>query len=145
MATACSITIIAPADSRFYISRRFEEGLVYFHRPLICYKCRRAAIGSLVPLSINVMGRKPCCSEEDLNKGAWTEEEDRILTDYVKSNGEGRWRSLPKKAGIYVPTVQACIGYVCVRARAHHQTSSSVHIGSISYLIADSCFVICKL
>ncbi|XP_008784297.1 transcription factor MYB1-like isoform X2 [Phoenix dactylifera] len=46
------------------------------------------------------MGRKPCCSGEDLNRGAWTAEEDRILKSYIKDHGEGRWRSLPKKAGL---------------------------------------------
>ncbi|KAG1334275.1 transcription repressor MYB6-like [Cocos nucifera] len=46
------------------------------------------------------MGRKPCCSKEDINRGAWTAEEDRILKAYIKANGEGRWRSLPKKAGL---------------------------------------------
>ncbi|XP_038985427.1 transcription factor MYB1-like [Phoenix dactylifera] len=46
------------------------------------------------------MGRKPCCSKEDLNRGAWTAEEDRILKAYIKANGEGRWGSLPKKAGL---------------------------------------------
>ncbi|KAK1303005.1 Transcription factor MYB12 [Acorus calamus] len=44
------------------------------------------------------MGRGPCCSKQGLNKGAWTAEEDKILIDYINSNGEGRWRRLPKKA-----------------------------------------------
>ncbi|XP_073118564.1 transcription factor MYB1-like [Henckelia pumila] len=46
------------------------------------------------------MGRSPCCSKEGLNKGAWTAMEDKILTDYVKIHGEGKWRKLPKKAGL---------------------------------------------
>ncbi|GAV72781.1 Myb_DNA-binding domain-containing protein [Cephalotus follicularis] len=46
------------------------------------------------------MGRSPCCSKEGLNRGAWTANEDKILTDYIKSHGEGRWRNLPKKAGL---------------------------------------------
>lgn len=45
------------------------------------------------------MGRKPCCSKEGLNKGAWTPSEDKILIDYIKINGEGKWRNLPKRAG----------------------------------------------
>lgn len=46
------------------------------------------------------MGRKPCCAKEtDLKRGAWTAEEDGILEAYIKTHGEGRWRSLPKKAG----------------------------------------------
>ncbi|XP_019230336.1 PREDICTED: myb-related protein Myb4-like isoform X2 [Nicotiana attenuata] len=46
------------------------------------------------------MGRKPCCSKEGLNKGAWTPMEDKILIDYIKVNGEGKWRNLPKRAGL---------------------------------------------
>ncbi|KAK9282159.1 hypothetical protein L1049_005071 [Liquidambar formosana] len=46
------------------------------------------------------MGRSPCCSKEGLNRGAWTATEDKILTDYVKTHGEGKWRNLPKKAGL---------------------------------------------
>ncbi|CAD5181330.1 unnamed protein product [Musa acuminata subsp. malaccensis] len=47
------------------------------------------------------MGRKPCCAKEtDLKRGAWTAEEDGILEAYIKTHGEGRWRSLPKKAGL---------------------------------------------
>ncbi|XWS70080.1 hypothetical protein CRYUN_Cryun03dG0018400 [Craigia yunnanensis] len=46
------------------------------------------------------MGRSPCCSKEGLNKGAWTAHEDKVLTEYIKAHGEGRWRNLPKKAGL---------------------------------------------
>ncbi|XP_057503701.1 transcription factor MYB1-like [Actinidia eriantha] len=47
------------------------------------------------------MGRRPCCSkEEGLNRGAWTAMEDKILRDYIKVHGEGKWRNLPKKAGL---------------------------------------------
>ncbi|XP_031492915.1 transcription factor MYB1-like [Nymphaea colorata] len=46
------------------------------------------------------MGRSPCCSKEGLNRGAWTAQEDQILSDFVKAHGEGRWRTLPKKAGL---------------------------------------------
>ncbi|KAI6667972.1 hypothetical protein NL676_003749 [Syzygium grande] len=47
------------------------------------------------------MGRSPCCSkEEGLNRGAWTVHEDKILTDYIGLHGEGKWRSIPKKAGL---------------------------------------------
>ncbi|KAJ1401052.1 SANT/Myb domain [Sesbania bispinosa] len=45
------------------------------------------------------MGRSPCCSKEGLNKGAWTATEDKILTEYIKIHGEGKWRHLPKRAG----------------------------------------------
>ncbi|XAR49894.1 hypothetical protein NMG60_11004068 [Bertholletia excelsa] len=46
------------------------------------------------------MGRSPCCSKEGLNRGAWTAIEDKILTDYIRLHGEGKWRSLPKRAGL---------------------------------------------
>lgn len=50
------------------------------------------------------MGRAPCCEKVGLKKGRWTAEEDEILTQYVKANGEGSWRSLPKNAGITIIT-----------------------------------------
>ncbi|XP_044471474.1 transcription factor MYB1-like [Mangifera indica] len=46
------------------------------------------------------MGRNPCCVKEGLNRGAWTAREDKILKDYVAEHGEGRWRNLPRKAGL---------------------------------------------
>ncbi|XP_030441097.1 transcription factor MYB1-like [Syzygium oleosum] len=46
------------------------------------------------------MGRSPCCEKEGLNRGAWTAQEDRILTDYIRAHCEGGWRNLPKKAGL---------------------------------------------
>ncbi|CAH8390466.1 unnamed protein product [Eruca vesicaria subsp. sativa] len=46
------------------------------------------------------MGRAPCCEKIGLKRGRWTTEEDKILTNYIQTNGEGSWRSLPKKAGL---------------------------------------------
>ncbi|EPS69277.1 hypothetical protein M569_05492 [Genlisea aurea] len=46
------------------------------------------------------MGRSPCCEKAHTNKGAWTKEEDDRLIAYIKANGEGCWRSLPKAAGL---------------------------------------------
>ncbi|XP_021275847.1 transcription factor TT2-like [Herrania umbratica] len=46
------------------------------------------------------MGRRPCCSKEGMNRGAWTLTEDKILTDYIKVDGEGKWRNIPKEAGL---------------------------------------------
>ena len=45
------------------------------------------------------MGRNPCCSKEGLNKGAWTAQEDKLLTDYIKAHGEGKWRNVLKETG----------------------------------------------
>ncbi|KAK9273136.1 hypothetical protein L1049_017943 [Liquidambar formosana] len=46
------------------------------------------------------MGRNPCCPKEGMNKGAWTALEDQILSDYIKAHGEGKWRNIPKEAGL---------------------------------------------
>lgn len=45
------------------------------------------------------MGRRPCCSKEGLNRGAWTASEDALLTAFVQEHGEGNWRNLPCRAG----------------------------------------------
>ncbi|XP_058787175.1 transcription repressor MYB5-like [Vicia villosa] len=42
----------------------------------------------------------PCCSKVGLKRGPWTAEEDQVLSDYIKIEGEGRWRTLPKRAGL---------------------------------------------
>ncbi|CAJ1975306.1 unnamed protein product [Sphenostylis stenocarpa] len=46
------------------------------------------------------MGRTPCCSHEELRKGAWTAQEDQKLVAYIQKNGTGSWRTLPQKAGL---------------------------------------------
>lgn len=46
------------------------------------------------------MGRAPCCEKTGLKRGPWTQEEDQLLVDYIKNNGHGSWRSLPKLAGL---------------------------------------------
>ncbi|XP_057416297.1 transcription factor MYB8-like [Lotus japonicus] len=46
------------------------------------------------------MGRSPCCDKEHINKGTWSREEDLCLSNYIKANGEGNWRALPKAAGL---------------------------------------------
>ncbi|PWA35582.1 homeodomain-like protein [Artemisia annua] len=45
------------------------------------------------------MGRTPCCSKVGLHRGAWSSEEDKLLTNHIQTYGEGQWRSLPSKAG----------------------------------------------
>ena len=42
----------------------------------------------------------PCCSKVGLKRGPWTPEEDELLSSYIKKEGEGRWRTLPKRAGL---------------------------------------------
>ncbi|XWS70079.1 hypothetical protein CRYUN_Cryun03dG0018300 [Craigia yunnanensis] len=46
------------------------------------------------------MGRRPCCAKEGLNRGAWSTQEDKILANYIKIHGEGKWRDLPQRAGL---------------------------------------------
>ncbi|KAL0367786.1 UNVERIFIED_CONTAM: Transcription factor [Sesamum radiatum] len=46
------------------------------------------------------MGKTPCCEKVGLKKGKWTAEEDEKLINYIKANGDGSWRSLPKNAGL---------------------------------------------
>ncbi|KAJ8767497.1 hypothetical protein K2173_017541 [Erythroxylum novogranatense] len=46
------------------------------------------------------MGRTPCCSKEGITRGAWAALEDKILTEYVKIHGEGKWRNVPKQTGL---------------------------------------------
>nr|QSD99793.1 MYB family transcription factor [Melilotus albus] len=42
----------------------------------------------------------PCCSKVGLKRGPWTSEEDEVLSEYINKEGEGRWRTLPKRAGL---------------------------------------------
>ncbi|KAL7001017.1 hypothetical protein U1Q18_002170 [Sarracenia purpurea var. burkii] len=44
--------------------------------------------------------RKPCCDKQDTNKGAWSKQEDQKLIDYIRTHGEGGWRTLPQAAGL---------------------------------------------
>lgn len=46
------------------------------------------------------MARSPCCDKNGLKKGPWTPEEDQKLVDYIRKNGYGNWRTLPKNAGL---------------------------------------------
>ncbi|TYH91523.1 hypothetical protein ES332_A13G121700v1 [Gossypium tomentosum] len=47
-----------------------------------------------------VTSRTPCCSKVGIKKGSWTAEEDEVLANYIKIEGGGRWRTLPKRAGL---------------------------------------------
>ena len=52
---------------------------------------------------IEKMGRKANCDNQyAMNRGPWSAEEDKILMNYVQVHGEGKWRELSKRAGIYV-------------------------------------------
>lgn len=40
--------------------------------------------------------------EEGWRKGPWTAEEDKLLIEYVRLHGEGRWNSVARPAGTYL-------------------------------------------
>ncbi|GLT87422.1 hypothetical protein SLE2022_055070 [Rubroshorea leprosula] len=44
--------------------------------------------------------KTPCCSKMGIKRGPWTPEEDKLLANYINREGEGRWRTLPKRAGL---------------------------------------------
>ncbi|WVZ23280.1 hypothetical protein V8G54_001824 [Vigna mungo] len=44
--------------------------------------------------------RKPASDIKDLNKGAWSKQEDQKLIDYINKHGEVCWRTLPQAAGL---------------------------------------------
>ncbi|GLJ50182.1 hypothetical protein SUGI_1067820 [Cryptomeria japonica] len=46
------------------------------------------------------MGRSPCCDKMGLKKGPWSAQEDQILVEFIRKNGHGNWRALPKQAGL---------------------------------------------
>ncbi|XWS42993.1 hypothetical protein CRYUN_Cryun16bG0062100 [Craigia yunnanensis] len=41
-----------------------------------------------------------CCSKVGMKRGPWKPEEDELLASYINKEGEGRWRTLPKRAGL---------------------------------------------
>ncbi|KAL7108403.1 hypothetical protein ACP275_06G110300 [Erythranthe tilingii] len=45
-------------------------------------------------------GRIPCCEKDGVRRGAWTNEEDKILVDFISLHGHGTWRNLPQLAGL---------------------------------------------
>ena len=46
------------------------------------------------------MARKSRPTKEEVVKGPWSAQEDKVLANYIKLHGEGKWRDLPHKAGI---------------------------------------------
>lgn len=50
------------------------------------------------------MGKRAATSvkREELNRGAWTDHEDKILRDHITTHGEGKWSTLPNQAGIRI-------------------------------------------
>nr|QDL88472.1 trichome differentiation protein GL1-like isoform X1 [Cymbidium ensifolium] len=46
------------------------------------------------------MGRNSWCFKEGINKGTWSLTEDKLLTAFVTTYGEGKWTTVPYKAGL---------------------------------------------
>ncbi|KAL5548056.1 hypothetical protein UlMin_003287 [Ulmus minor] len=46
------------------------------------------------------MGKTLCCEKNEMKRGPWTPEEDQKLIDFIQKHGHGRWRTLPKNAGL---------------------------------------------
>lgn len=62
------------------------------------------------------MGKRATTSvkREELNRGAWTDHEDKILRDYITTHGEGKWSNLPNQAGknLSIYSIRLYISYV---------------------------------
>lgn len=59
-----------------------------------------SSTSSISTISTSSKTTTPCCSKVGIKRGPWTPEEDEILSNYIKKEGEGRWRTLPKRAGL---------------------------------------------
>ncbi|CAH8348932.1 unnamed protein product [Eruca vesicaria subsp. sativa] len=44
--------------------------------------------------------RSPCCMNMGMKRRPWRNEEDKILANFIKKEGEGRWVTLPQRAGL---------------------------------------------
>nr|ACG69457.1 MYB11 [Gerbera hybrid cultivar] len=45
--------------------------------------------------------KKPCYAKKNIKEGAWSEQEDQKLKDYISAHGEGSWHTVPQAAGLY--------------------------------------------
>ncbi|XP_010276363.1 PREDICTED: transcription repressor MYB5-like [Nelumbo nucifera] len=61
---------------------------------------RNPSSSAAVAAASSSTSKTPCCSKVGLKRGPWTPEEDELLASYIKREGEGRWRTLPKRAGL---------------------------------------------
>nr|CAD1832310.1 unnamed protein product [Ananas comosus var. bracteatus] len=46
--------------------------------------------------------------EGGVEEGAWTAVEDKMLVSYITAHGEGKWGSLPKRAGAFEALRKSC-------------------------------------
>lgn len=66
---------------------------------------------------------------EGLKKGPWTQKEDQKLLAYILQNGHGSWRSLPAKAGTYIPNkvyIQRRLSHLFVIVSSPRSSTSQV-------------------
>ncbi|GAV70053.1 Myb_DNA-binding domain-containing protein [Cephalotus follicularis] len=50
--------------------------------------------------SSTATSKTSCCSKMGINRGPWKPEDDEVLENYITREGEGRWRTLPKRVGL---------------------------------------------
>lgn len=60
------------------------------------------------------MGRQPCCDQVGLKKGQWTADEDKKLINFMLTNGQTCWRTLPKLAGTVSSPLRKSKMCVCI-------------------------------
>ena len=53
-------------------------------------------------LGLRKMGRKTWFNDDGMKKGEWIAEEDEKLIAYINEHGMCDWRSIPKRAGMYI-------------------------------------------
>lgn len=94
-----------PAITRSIVTPAFDPFLSLLFSPLLssppgaCKNSTEREGGREREGESKKMGRSPRCDKDGLNKGAWTAAEDKILMDYVKLHGEGKWSRLSRETG----------------------------------------------
>ncbi|XP_074562056.1 transcription repressor MYB5-like [Curcuma longa] len=63
-------------------------------------RSRRGGGGEAAAAAGSGGGLRARCSKNGLKRGPWTPEEDEALASFVRREGEGRWRTLPARAGL---------------------------------------------
>lgn len=64
----------------------------------VCFSVQAVLIIRRRDIKQKNMGRRPCCPRE-INKGAWSREEDEALSRYITIHGEGKWQKVAQNAG----------------------------------------------
>jgi len=74
--------------------------------------------------------------EEVWRKGPWTAEEDRLLVEYVRLHGEGRWNSVSRLAGNTQPYSFAAlfIEFYISKSQSHYRSKTTEIVFNFYYL-----------